>query len=241
VHLTRQDARLNALAAMVRCVCWFNPLIHLGATWLRTDQELACDAAALQQNISRRAYAQALLKSQMVQAEVPLGCMWPGTEHPLTERIALLGRGQLPLWRRIAGLAALLAAVSVMGVGAWAAQPQSAPSGIGAGYPSDMLTYTNRDPKDGHVLYFTLKADRHQDFKNAPSRLTGNVAMQFPYGMARADKGSVNDTGTIILTDNVRLMYGGKIQTGETLTFEARSGMLMLDGKKMPSGMPAQK
>ena len=44
VHLARQDARINALAALLRCLCWFNPLIHLGARWLRIDQELACDA-----------------------------------------------------------------------------------------------------------------------------------------------------------------------------------------------------
>ena len=31
VHLARQDARINALAALLRCLCWFNPLIHLGA------------------------------------------------------------------------------------------------------------------------------------------------------------------------------------------------------------------
>jgi len=38
IHLARQDARINALAALLRCLCWFNPLIHLGARWLRIDQ-----------------------------------------------------------------------------------------------------------------------------------------------------------------------------------------------------------
>jgi beta-lactamase regulating signal transducer with metallopeptidase domain len=47
VHLARQDARINALAALLRCLCWFNPLIHLGARWLRIDQELACDATVV--------------------------------------------------------------------------------------------------------------------------------------------------------------------------------------------------
>ncbi len=63
VHLARQDARINALAALLWCLCWFNPLIHLGARWLRIDQELACDASAVAGSISRRDYAQALLKS----------------------------------------------------------------------------------------------------------------------------------------------------------------------------------
>src|SRR6476659_3340337 len=47
VHLARQDARINALAALLRCLCWFNPLIHLGSRWLRIDQELACDASVV--------------------------------------------------------------------------------------------------------------------------------------------------------------------------------------------------
>ena len=46
-HLARQDARINALAALLRCLCWFNPLMHLGARWLRIDQELACDASGV--------------------------------------------------------------------------------------------------------------------------------------------------------------------------------------------------
>src|SRR6201999_1923955 len=66
VHLARQDARINALAAFLRCFCWFNPLIHLGARWLRIDQELACDAIAVSASVSRQTYAKALLKSQLM-------------------------------------------------------------------------------------------------------------------------------------------------------------------------------
>ncbi len=75
VHLARQDARINALAAFLRCLCWFNPLIHLGARFLRIDQELACDASAVAAGISRRDYAKALLKSQLVVAH----CRWAAT------------------------------------------------------------------------------------------------------------------------------------------------------------------
>ena len=72
VHLARQDARINALAALLRCLCWFNPLIHLGARWLRIDQELACDAIAVAASVSRQTYAKALLKSQSWSAY----CRW---------------------------------------------------------------------------------------------------------------------------------------------------------------------
>jgi hypothetical protein len=88
-HLARQDARINAVVALLRCLCWFNVLVHLGALWLRRDQELACDAAALNR-VPRIDYANALVKSHMPGAVSPLGCGWPGSEHPLTERVALL-------------------------------------------------------------------------------------------------------------------------------------------------------
>ena len=123
VHLGRQDARINALAALLRCLNWFNPLIHLGSRWLRIDQELACDAGVVAGPVSRRDYASALLKSQMVVASLPLGCNWPGSEHPLIERIALLKRKPPSAARRVAGASLVLLATTVAGLGAWAAQP----------------------------------------------------------------------------------------------------------------------
>ncbi|HZQ39914.1 MAG TPA: M56 family metallopeptidase, partial [Rhizomicrobium sp.] len=123
VHLARQDARINALAALLRCLCWFNPLIHLGARWLRIDQELACDASVVARSVSRRDYAEALLKSQMAVADLPLGCYWPGAQHPLVERIALLKRKPPGAVRRVLGASFVLLAAGLSGLGAWAAQP----------------------------------------------------------------------------------------------------------------------
>jgi beta-lactamase regulating signal transducer with metallopeptidase domain len=123
VHLARQDARVNALTAFLRCLCWFNPFIHLGAHWLRIDQELACDATAVAGAISRRTYAKALLKSQLVVTALPLGCNWPGSQHPLIERIVLLKRNPPGTARRLAGVGLVLLAASFAGLGAWAAQP----------------------------------------------------------------------------------------------------------------------
>jgi len=123
VHLARQDARINALAALLRCLCWFNPLIHLGARWLRADQELACDASVVAESVSRRDYAEALLKSQIVVACLPLGCNWPGSQHPLIERIALLKRKPPGTARRVAGVSLVMVTAGFAGLGAWAAQP----------------------------------------------------------------------------------------------------------------------
>ncbi len=123
VHLARQDARINALAAFLRCFCWFNPLIHLGARWLRIDQELACDATTVSGEISRRDYSMALLKSQVMVGVLPFGCNWPGPQHPLVERIALLQRKPPGTARRIAGLSLVLLTATSVGLGAWATQP----------------------------------------------------------------------------------------------------------------------
>jgi len=132
VHLARQDARINALAALLRCLCWFNPLIHLGARWLRIDQELACDATVVAESVSRRIYAQALLKSQIAVTTFPLGCNWPGSQHPLIERIALLKRKPPSTARRVAGVSLVVLAATSAGLGAWAAQPPVAAKSMAA-------------------------------------------------------------------------------------------------------------
>jgi len=123
VHLARQDARINALAALLRCLNWFNPLIHLGAHWLRVDQELACDATAVARHVSRRDYAQALLKSQLAVMSLPLGCNWPGAQHPLIERVAQLKRQPPGRLRRLTGAGLVLLSAGFAGLGTWAAQP----------------------------------------------------------------------------------------------------------------------
>jgi beta-lactamase regulating signal transducer with metallopeptidase domain len=123
VHLARQDARTNALAALLRCLCWFNPLAHLGTFWLRVDQELACDATTVAGPVSRRHYANALVKSQMMAAVLPLGCNWRGSQHPLIERIALLKCKPPSTARRITGAGIVMLATASVGLTAWAAQP----------------------------------------------------------------------------------------------------------------------
>ena len=132
VHLARQDARINALAALLRCLCWFNPLVHLGVASLRIDQELACDATAVAGPVSRRDYANALLKSHVMVTALPLGCNWPGSQHPLVERVALLKRKPPNTARRVVGTAFVVLAATFAGLGAWAVQP-AAPAAFVAG------------------------------------------------------------------------------------------------------------
>ncbi len=126
VHLDRNDARINALVALIRCLFWFNPLIHIGAKTLRIDQELSCDAEVIDRRPRvRRAYAETLLKTQLASRPLPVGCYWPAeSQHPLTERIDMLARKPVSGRRRIAATAIVLALSASAGLAAWAAQPE---------------------------------------------------------------------------------------------------------------------
>ena len=110
VHLDRNDARINALVALVRSAFWFNPMIHIGAKAMRIDQELSCDAEVIDRRPRvRRAYAETLLKTQLASRPLPVGCYWPAeSQHPLAERIDMLARKPLSTRRRVAATAIAL-------------------------------------------------------------------------------------------------------------------------------------
>jgi beta-lactamase regulating signal transducer with metallopeptidase domain len=244
-HLARQDARINAIVAFLRCLCWFNPFAHLGAVWLRKDQELACDARAVRQ-VARRDYARALLKSQMHAMVLPLGCSWPGREHPLTERVALLTHAQPTAARRRAGLA-LVTLVGLCGAaGAWAVQPSAHKGFVGK------IFYSEQANGNGPAYMLSLESGQEDKFvigddKNPVAH--DRVLLRFPIGFAQADDArndfqmdqDMTTHKTIILTGNVKMSTGldfPAMKRGRTLVFDARTGMLDLDGKVFPSGMP---
>ncbi|WP_295862495.1 TonB family protein [uncultured Xanthomonas sp.] len=107
MHIARGDTRSNLLLAVLRCVYWFNPLLHWAATRFRLDQELACDAAVLVRHPgTRRHYAEAMLQTQLDALALPVGCHWQAGSV-LCQRIALLRRPAVRGWRRRLGLAAV--------------------------------------------------------------------------------------------------------------------------------------
>ena len=126
-HLARGDAIVNAVVAALRCLHWFNPIVHLAAARFRYDQELACDAAVIDHfPEARAAYAGAMLKTQLaVQARqefrLPVGCRWP-SRHPFKERLLMLKQGRPS--RAMHALGVILVAAFGCGGGyaAWAAQ-----------------------------------------------------------------------------------------------------------------------
>jgi beta-lactamase regulating signal transducer with metallopeptidase domain len=124
-HIARQDTRINALVAAARCVNWFNPMLHVLARFLRIDQELACDAQVIARHPKvRRAYAEAMLKTQLAARPLPLGCYWlAATPHPLAERIRLLARPTPHRTQHAMGVA-VLGALCAAAVGStWASKP----------------------------------------------------------------------------------------------------------------------
>lgn len=128
-HIERLDPRINALMALIQCLGWFNPLVHLAVREARLDQELACDARVMgRQWRARGLYARTLLKTQLGARGLPLGCHWPaGEPHPLEERVAMLGRPQPSLHRAALGGVLVTALSLTAAVAAWTAQPLGPP------------------------------------------------------------------------------------------------------------------
>jgi len=129
-HLARGDTRANLVAVVLRCLQWFNPLLHWADSRFRLDQELACDAAVLARHPSaRRRYAGAMLNVQLAVPGLPVGCHWQSSQS-LKERILMLKKSEPRGRRRRLGAVALCVLVSATSYGAWAFRPaDAAPAG----------------------------------------------------------------------------------------------------------------
>lgn len=124
-HLRRGDAVCNCFVALLRCIFWFNPLVHLASSVFRMDQELACDAVVMRAYpASRRTYAGAMLKTQLADFALPLGCHWRSTQS-LKERVRMLTRPMPSRGRRLSGAAFTAIFSALAGCTTWAAQPAS--------------------------------------------------------------------------------------------------------------------
>ena len=122
-HLARGDTRANLVAVALRCLQWFNPLLHWAESRYRLDQELACDAAVLARHPSaRRCYAGAMLNVQLAVPGLPVGCHWQSSQS-LKERILMLKKSEPRARHRRLGAVAVCVLVSATSYGAWAFRP----------------------------------------------------------------------------------------------------------------------
>lgn len=146
-HLNAGDAQINALAALIQCLNWFNPLVHNARGALRIDQELACDARVMARHArSRRTYAEAMLKTQLSAHALPLGCQWPPVgAGPLKQRIGMLARPTPSSLQRAGGAAFCALTVVAVATVAWAAQPPR-------------VAYASEDNARGNIVTNALDA-----------------------------------------------------------------------------------
>jgi beta-lactamase regulating signal transducer with metallopeptidase domain len=132
-HIRHGDLYCNAFAALWRIAFWFNPLSHLAASRFRHDQELACDQRVISRHPqTRRAYGEAMLRTQLALQPLPVGCHW-GYSHPLKERIAMLGMPTVSIRRGVIGRTCILLLLLGVGIAAWAAQPHETTAAIPPG------------------------------------------------------------------------------------------------------------
>ncbi|MEL1266022.1 TonB family protein [Pseudoxanthomonas putridarboris] len=127
-HIARGDLPANLLAVSLRCLHWFNPLVHYALRRYRLDQELACDEWVIARHPhARRTYGEAMLKTQLDDLPLPVGCHWPA-RHPLKERIAMLKRPTPSVKHWIATAVLVGVSMAATAYAAWAAQPAQAPA-----------------------------------------------------------------------------------------------------------------
>ena len=118
MHQLRRDPWALAICALLRTLFWFNPIVQFAAVRFRRDVEMACDAAVLRIHPgSRQRYATVLLKTQIAEHSVPVGCLWHHTP-PMKERIMLLKHALPMRGARLAG--AIMVSVAVLGTAGFA-------------------------------------------------------------------------------------------------------------------------
>jgi len=136
VHCQRWDGLWNVMVVGMRCIFWFNPLVHLAESRFLLDQEMACDEAVMQTLPgTRQAYAEALLANHIPRPRVPSGVRAFG-QHPLKERITMLNSHFSPR-RRIVGNTICGLVLVALAAGIWAASPDDPGHFAGPGFSVD--------------------------------------------------------------------------------------------------------
>ena len=114
-HIRAGDVQVNALAAFAAMRAVVQPAgLHRARRFARRPRTCLRRARDAAPRFERRAYAEAMLKTQLAARAVPLGCPWPPIgAQPLKQRITALGRPRVaaiaPRFRRRVCFAATLA------------------------------------------------------------------------------------------------------------------------------------
>ena len=89
VHIKRGDLLWNAIALALLCVFWFNPCSWWAYRHFRQAQEIACDAAVLNNKdlATRQTYASTFLSQSALAAGLSFNALHYSSKQNLTERI----------------------------------------------------------------------------------------------------------------------------------------------------------
>lgn len=124
-HRRHGDHWANAALALLRCLFWFHPLLPWASRRFLRDQELACDARTVDPHpASRRLYANALLKAQLVHPVAPMACHWR-SQPMLKERIAMMKEHKRSALPWVTGQVLVVGLCMGLGAVAWASQAGS--------------------------------------------------------------------------------------------------------------------
>jgi beta-lactamase regulating signal transducer with metallopeptidase domain len=217
IHAERGDLLANAVCALLQCLAWCNPLIHLAAARFRLDQELSCDAAVLRRHGQAGIYAGAMLKTQLAAQSFPLACQWQAI-HPLKERIMQLKSSVSPLRHQGGKLAAALLA-AVCGLASMAVQAETA-----AARSYDVLLDVNgtqprllvQEGQDSGVAFGEGAAQWRVNFVVTPN----DGALRIKANVRHGDKALSNFT--LEMADNGSGTFKVSDGPGEDLTVKLR-------------------
>jgi beta-lactamase regulating signal transducer with metallopeptidase domain len=121
-HIRQHDGFHRVVAALARCVFWWNPLVHALCRRLEIESELCCDEAATVSS-SRRDYGEMLLNLAVASSfeTVPAWASGSGVRERIQRLIAPTPCGRASAWGRalmVAGvvLTGLVAGCCIDGV-----------------------------------------------------------------------------------------------------------------------------
>jgi beta-lactamase regulating signal transducer with metallopeptidase domain len=228
IHARRGDLWANALAAAMQVAFWFNPLVHLAIRCFRYDQELACDEAVLAQFPgSRKAYANAILKTQLSSHSAPLAANWR-SDHPLKGRMMNMNANKPSCQRRTVGKFALAAILAGACSGVWAYA--NAPQAAGAKFDVSAKFVLGSEPERAVLL-------KGVDVPGAPLKLTSDAGCEYRMQLAQAGSSSVRIEVDIHCAGKRVAQPKLEARLGDT----ARVEMNNLDGQKFSMSVTVTK
>lgn len=257
IHIRRGDLQVNASAALLCCLYWFNPLLLLALRRCREDQELSCDERVIAAHgDARRSYGMAMLKTELAVSPLPVGCHWQN-HHPLKERIAMLKRPVPGRQQWIAMALLSLGVSSSLGYAAWAAQPATMTARQGEVYAIKLQLNA-----DGERQQFEIREHVGRPFAFSLESRAGK-AWSGEFVIASADQqrmrlsGELRADGVVVSTPNLLIASGMpagiKVSTPDGASVldmvldvqpfasaaeQAGSGRTVVEPEPMPASVP---